>query len=292
MIDLHLHTNHSDGTDTVAELLEKAEQLKLEIISITDHDTVDAYKELENSEIRNKFSGQILPGVEIKAIYDYHYIEVLGYGIDTNKIKIYKCDNLQELMLEHFKQIANKYGIKYDKNLKIGKENIRKWASFTFAENILKNKENIDKLEKLGEKELTEANFCRKCETNEKSIFYFDASKFVRDINDVINDIHDAGGLAFFAHAYEYRFEDTKKEIENIIKTTSIDGFECQHSIYSQEQKEEIIQLCQKYNKYMSGGSDYHAKNKPDIQLGTGKNNNLHLEKEFVENWIKLLPKI
>ena len=57
MIDLHLHTNHSDGTDTVAELLEKAEQLKLEIISITDHDTVDAYKELENSEIRNKFCG-------------------------------------------------------------------------------------------------------------------------------------------------------------------------------------------------------------------------------------------
>ena len=59
MIDLHLHTNHSDGTDTVAELLEKAEQLKLEIISITDHDTVDAYKELENSEIRNKFCGQM-----------------------------------------------------------------------------------------------------------------------------------------------------------------------------------------------------------------------------------------
>ena len=51
MIDLHLHTNHSDGTDTVTELLEKAEQLKLEIISITDHDTVEAYKYLENSEI-------------------------------------------------------------------------------------------------------------------------------------------------------------------------------------------------------------------------------------------------
>ena len=41
----------------------------------------------------------------------------------------------------------------------------------------------------------------------------------------------------------------------------------------------------------MSGGSDYHAYNKPDIQIGTGRNN-LHIEKEFVENWIKLLPKI
>lgn len=291
MIDLHLHTNHSDGTDTVTELLEKAEQLKLEIISITDHDTVEAYKELENSEIRNKFSGEILPGVEIKAIYDNHNIEVLGYGINANNIKIYKCDNLQEKILEHFKQVADRYEIKYDKDLKLNKENNRIWASFTFAENILQNKENLLRLEELGVKKLTEANFFRKCESNCNSIFYFDASKYIRDIKDVIQDIHDAGGLAFFAHAYEYRFEDTKKEIENIIKTTSIDGFECQHSIYSEEQKKEIIQLCQKYNKYMSGGSDYHAKNKPDIQIGTGRNN-LHIDKEFVENWIKVLPKI
>ena len=291
MIDLHLHTNHSDGTDTVTELLEKTEQLKLEIISITDHDTVEAYKELENSEIRKKFSGKILPGVEIKAIYENHNIEVLGYGINPNNIKIYKCDNLQEKILEHFKQVADRYQIKYDKDLKLNKENNRIWASFTFAENILQNKENLLRLEELGVKELTEANFFRKCESNCNSIFYFDASKYIRDIKDVIQDIHDAGGLAFFAHAYEYRFEDTKKEIENIIKTTSIDGFECQHSIYSEEQKKEIIQLCKKYNKYMSGGSDYHAKNKPDIQIGIGRNN-LHIDKEFVENWIKLLPKI
>lgn len=292
MIDLHLHTNHSDGTDTVSELLEKAEQQKLEIISMTDHDTVSAYKELKNSEIRSKFKGEIITGVELKAIYNNQNIEILGYGIDTEKLKIYKCDNLQEEILEHFKQVAEKYQIKFDKDLKIDKQKNKIFGSFTFAENILKNKENILKLDLLGETELTEDNFFRKCESNPNSIFYFDASKYIRDINDVIKDIHEAGGLAFLAHAYEYRFKDTKKEIENIIKTTSIDGFECQHSIFSEEQKIEIMQLCQKYNKYMSGGSDYHAKNKPDIQIGTGKNNNLHIEKQFVENWIKVLPKI
>ena len=46
MIDLHTHTNHSDGTDSVEELLLNAEKKKLEIISITDHDSVDAYYEL------------------------------------------------------------------------------------------------------------------------------------------------------------------------------------------------------------------------------------------------------
>lgn len=289
MIDLLLHTNHSDGTDTVTELLEKAEQQKLEIISITDHDTLEAYKELENSEIRNKFKGQIITGVELKAIYNNHNIEILGYGIDIQKMKIYKCENLQEKILEHFKKVADKYQIKYDKDLKIDQERSKIFASFTFAENILQYQENISLLDKLGEKELTEDNFFRKCESNPNSIFYFDASKYIRDINDIIKDIHDAGGLAFLAHAYEYRFKDTKGEIENIIKTTSIDGFECQHPIFSEEQKREIIQLCQKYNKYMSGGSDYHAKNKPDIQMGTGKDNNVHIDKQFVENWIKVL---
>lgn len=292
MIDLHLHTNYSDGTDTVLELLEKAEQQKIEIISITDHDTVDAYKELENSEIRNKYKGQIISGVELKAIYNNHNIEILGYGIDTQKIKIHKCENLQEKILEHFKQVAQKYEIKYEENIKIDKQKNKIFASFTFAENILKINENILKLNSLGLTDLTEDNFFRKCESNPNSIFYFDASKYIRNIKDVIQDIHEAGGLAFLAHVYEYRFKDTKSEIENIIKTTSIDGFECQHSIFTEEQKTEIITLCEKYNKYMSGGSDYHAKNKPDIQIGTGKNNNLNIEKQFVENWIKLLPKI
>jgi len=47
MIDLHVHTNHSDGTDSLEELLKNAEKAKLEVISITDHDSIDAYLEIE-----------------------------------------------------------------------------------------------------------------------------------------------------------------------------------------------------------------------------------------------------
>lgn len=292
MIDLHLHTNYSDGTDTVEELLEKAEQQKLEIISITDHDTVEAYKELQNSKIRSKFKGEIITGVEIKAMYNKHNIEILGYGIDIDKININKYDNLQEKILEHLKKIADKYHIRYDKKIKIDKQKSKIFASSTFAQNILENKENISKLELLGENELTKDNFFRKCESNPNSIFYFDASKYISDIQNVIENIHKAGGLAFLAHPYEYKFQNTKSEIENIIKTISIDGFECQHSIFSESQKLEMIEICKKYNKFMSGGSDYHSRNKPKIQIGTGENNNLKIDKEFVENWTKLLQKI
>ena len=61
MIDLHMHTNHSDGTDSVEELLKNAEKQNLELISITDHDQVSAYYELEeNPSLRNLFSGKIM----------------------------------------------------------------------------------------------------------------------------------------------------------------------------------------------------------------------------------------
>lgn len=51
MIDLHTHTRYSDGTDSVAELLSNAESKKLNIISITDHNTALAYNELKKNEL-------------------------------------------------------------------------------------------------------------------------------------------------------------------------------------------------------------------------------------------------
>ena len=55
MIDMHIHTNNSDGTDSVKELLEKAENLKLKYISITDHDTCKSYEELKNIDYSRFF---------------------------------------------------------------------------------------------------------------------------------------------------------------------------------------------------------------------------------------------
>ena len=77
MIDLHLYTKHSDGTDSVTELLENVENANLDIISITDHDSVDAYFELEDENLRKIFSGKIITGVEMKTHYNGIPIEGL-----------------------------------------------------------------------------------------------------------------------------------------------------------------------------------------------------------------------
>ena len=271
MIDLHLHTNHSDGSDTVEQLLQNAENKKLEIISITDHNSVGAYYELEkNPEMRKVFSGKILVGSELKTTYNKVNIEILAYGIDFKKI---------------------------DENiLPIPGDEAKQFAGDVFSEELLKYDENKEIIQEIGVfyhrnsmgKEKNGGPFYRVHESNPDSPFYFDTSKYYKNINELIDDIHHAGWLAFLAHGFEYKFKDTEKTIEEILRTTNIDGAECEYPQFTIEQRQYIKDLCKKYNKFMSGGSDYHALNKPSISMGTGINNNLNIDKKLIEDWINI----
>lgn len=106
------------------------------------------------------------------------------------------------------------------------------------------------------------------------------------DINETIKRIHEAGGLAFLAHCFEYPYKNTCETVEKIINTTDIDGLEAIYPTFSNEQRKEIFEIASKYNKYVSAGSDYHAKNKPHISLGTGIDNNMNVEKSFIKDWV------
>lgn len=290
MIDLHTHTNHSDGTDSVEEILKNAEKNNIEILSITDHDSVGAYFELEKKpNLRKLYNGKIIVGSELKTFYAKIPIEILAYGIDYRKLRIHKYDaeKMQNEIIEKFKKIATEIGLKFDeKELYIDRSNPSKqWASFIFGTEILRYDENKEIIEKLGA--FNPTSFFRVHQSNENSIFYFDETYSSIDINETISRIHEAGGLAFLAHGFIYPFKNKVKTIEEILATTDIDGMECIYTLFSEEEQKVAIDLCKKYNKYMSGGTDYHAKNKPDIMLGSGKNNNVNVKYEIIKNWIE-----
>lgn len=295
MIDLHTHTSHSDGTDSVEELLKNAENQNLEIISITDHDQVGAYYELEsNPELRKLFSGKIIIGSELKTYFDEVPVEVLAYGIDYKKIRIHKIDNekMQKEVLEKAKNIARSLGLKFDEeNTYIDiKDPTKQWAAFSLGNELLKHEENKEIISKIGE--FTATSFFRVHQSNRESPFFIDETYASIDINETIKRIHEAGGLAFLAHGYEYPFKNSNEIIEKILSTTDIDGAECIYPTFSERQVADIINLCKKHNKFMSGGSDYHAKNKPHISLGTGINNNIKVEYQIIKEWADKVIKI
>ena len=82
MLDLHMHTKYSDGTDDVVTILQKAEKMNLKCIAITDHNNCNSYEELENMDIKKYYSGKIIAGIELNTKILNIPIEILGYGVD------------------------------------------------------------------------------------------------------------------------------------------------------------------------------------------------------------------
>lgn len=286
MIDLHTHTNNSDGSLSVEKLLEEAQEKQIDYLSITDHDTVNAYKELP--KYRNRFKGKIIPGIEMKCIYKGVSIEVLGYGIDYKKMSelVQNTTKTQTIILNKLLLIADKLKLKYKKEeMYIDNKNPQKhFAAYVFAKGIINNNENNEKLDCYTK--FNENTFYRIHQSNPNSIFYVEERNIYEDINDAISKIHYCGGLAFLAHGFIYPYEDNKKVMEEILNNTKIDGLECMHSEFTKEEMCIAKSLCKKYTKLKSGGSDYHGTNKKDIKLLTGKNNNLNIENNLINEWI------
>lgn len=288
MIDLHMHTTYSDGSYTVKEILEEAEKRKLDVISITDHDSVDAHNELKTLNVNDYYSGKVITGCEFKCVFSEYKIpiEILGYGFNIQPIKEYLDEttnmNAQEKYLEHLKSIGGNIGLIFNKDISLYR-NKNEYASAVFERELSNNSENIKILEKNNVHITT--NFYRDAQSNPNSIFYIDETKDYKTPKMIIDLIHKAGGLAFLAHPYIYNIDNKLNVIENFVKTYEIDGLECYYSLFSEEETKNLINLCNKYNLLKSGGSDFHGENKPDIQLGIGRGN-LNISKKTIENWI------
>lgn len=291
MIDLHIHTTNSDGTDSVKEILKKAQKLKLDYISITDHDNCDSYDELEQMDIKQIYSGKIIPGIEIKCSYKGRLIEVLGYKINIQKmkdwIKVYYKDKQRDMIQTKY------FNYLYKQCLKIGltmtkKEDIdwnpkKDWASFTIYTDIQKYEINKEKLPQDLWDDFTV--FTKKYCGNPNEDWYIDKSKDYPTLEEAIKAIKDCEGLVFLPHLFIYRWAENKEEfIRELLENYKVDGIECYHSTFNEENIEYLLNLADKRNLFKSGGSDYHGENKPNIELAVGKGN-LKIEALLIEDW-------
>lgn len=291
MIDLHMHSNNSDGNDSVIELLKKAEEKKLTYIAITDHDNCNAYFQLEGIDLKNYYQGNLIPGIEIKCSYGKNLIEVLGYKIDTKKMKqwadeFYKDKSREKLQSKYF-------NIQYEKCLEMGltmnpKEEIdwnpkNDWGSVTIYKELKKHPENEKKVpvDLWADFDAFSKKYCG----NSNYPLYINKTPDYPTTQEAIKAIRSCGGLVFLPHLFIYKWaEDKKKLIDDILDKYEIDGIECMHSSFTEEQIQYLINLCNERHYLKSGGSDYHGINKPNIDMGVGKGN-LQIPEEFVKEW-------
>ncbi|WP_017416537.1 PHP domain-containing protein [Clostridium tunisiense] len=269
MIDLHIHTTTSDGSDEPKDILIKAQQLDLKYISITDHNSLGAYEKLKDINIHNYFQGKLIPGCEFSAVHNGKPIEILGYGIDFDTIAssgLISDANFYERENDYLKkliEICKNLNLKYSNNLSIdGKY---------FATQIIHNdlRKYPENKKHLGTEVYESMNvFYRTCINNVESPFFIDMLKDWFTVEEVAATIKKAGGKSFLAHLYGYYADNYEDFLNSIISLNALDGVECYHSLHSIEKTKQLLNYCKEHNLYACGGSDYHGKLKPSVKMG------------------------
>lgn len=288
MIDLHSHTIYSDGSSSVSELLDEAAKKELSLLSITDHDSVQAYFELLNPNIRNKFAGEILTGVEITTTYNGEIIEVLGYGFDLDTMQCFLKDNVltfEEKQIKEYELIKGQYkkiGVVFNE-VNIIFDPTFESCRQAFAREIKKYSEN-NKFFLNQDTINTNRGFTRNEVHNPKSPLYVNQTSLYPSLKKTIEMIHNSGGLAFLAHTFAYSSNITK-ELLNIINNFELDGLECYYTTFTKEQSDYLTQICKSKGMYKSGGSDFHGIRKKNHNLGIG-NGNLCINESIVNDWV------
>jgi hypothetical protein len=244
--DLHIHSNYSDGSDTIDELARNIKQAKIDVFSLTDHDTVAGCKEM-----KKLFNSGFISGVEL----------TLGYGIDEENKQllslIEKGNQLRKSKLEtRIKYLDETWNIKLTKN-ELNWLYSRKSVVKTHLANILVSRglasDNISAMRKY-------LDGCKSGDT-----------RFTGE--EAINAIKASGGVPVWAHPLggEGEVHISGNEFLSkitIMKSFGIEGLECYYSRYDRDEIEFLVKCANEYGLLISGGSDYHGKNKT-IELST-----------------------
>ena len=290
MIDLHIHTTYSDGECSVEDILSRAERMGLEIIAITDHNTIDAHMQIcEDSNIKNLFSGKIITGIEIATIYNGEAIEILGYNFDINRLNNFLIENnilfadymvaKHKCWVDHLLQL----GFVLDDKYLVYDHRYPSEAVYLY-EGICKHSENF-KLMNFPESKTSLTCFARNELYNPKSPLYLDMTSIHPPMQDVIDAIHNSGGVAFLAHPYVYS-NNIIDSLDKMLDSCTLDGIECYHSAFTSEQIGYLLNVCCKRKLLICGGSDFHGKIKPGVELGVGKGN-LNIPMSICLEWLK-----
>ncbi len=272
-IDLHVHTNFSDGTDSPEDIIKKAEIIGLNTIAITDHETIDGLSKVKESKVN------IISGVEISAKWEKIKVNNNESGIHVLFYFVKAKTDLHDLLkkIRDEKKLRNLEIINKLKNLDIELdiEEIQK------NENQVLGRPHIAKLMVDGGyvDSITEA-FNRFLGNGKPA--YTDLHQI--SISKLLEVAKDSKVISILAHPHTL---DPKKNMLinrqwinkdlasnlNELKRMGLDGVETYYSSYDDPTRKQLSKLAMETGLLETGGSDYHGDMKPGLSLGTGWEN-------------------
>ena len=292
IIDLHMHTNNSDGTLSPKEVIDEAKKNGVSVISITDHDTIDAYTD-ELFEYAKSKNIELITGIEVSTKSHGVGIHVLGYNIDIHnnefRDNLFKLRNIRHKYLHDVGEKLEELG--YVLNVK-ELDKIKSVTKAHIALDIVNNPVNREKLLRDFNKVPNKGEFIETI-MNEGCPAY--VKKEVVTPSDAAKIIRQAGGKVVLAHPVAYIHQDNLKDndILEIIKEMNAYGIEANYMFYDTERNkfdevEKWNKIARENNLLATIGSDFHNKEDNHRMIGL-INENIHLTDAQIDKIIKSL---
>ncbi|MBR4950670.1 MAG: PHP domain-containing protein [Clostridia bacterium] len=260
-IDLHTHSNCSDGSMTPTELVAHAASRGLKAIALSDHDTVAGIDEAIKAG--EEYGVEIVPAIEFSVQSDTE-THILGFFIDHKHPKLFEAlENINKTRWERTVNTCNNlrnlgFDVTIEEALELAPSGLIGRAHFA---KILANKGYTSSVKEGFDKYLA----------NGKPAY--DGTQYLTAA-DAVKLIREIGGLSFVAHPHLIRLDDAKlREFLTELKNEGLCGIEGYYNEYSEEMQVYFQSVAKELGLEICGGTDYHAKMKPHIEIGIGQGN-------------------
>lgn len=280
-IDLHVHSCYSDGSLTPSELVSLACSYGLSAFALTDHDTTDGIDEAIRAS--ESTSLEVVPGIEFSTRYMHRDIHVLGYYMDYHALSFRQT--LQDFL--DARDIRNRQMC----------ERIREYTGFPISMDILTSSYPDAVITRAHMAAwLVAQNFAETRQIAFDKYLGEHAPCFVPKSEvtpaDAIRLILDHGGIPVLAHPLLYAL--SKKQLHQLLKElkeAGLMGIEAVYVLNRQADETFVRSLAKTYGLIITGGSDFHGANKPNIELGTGIQASLSVSYELLETMKAAKPR-
>ena len=265
MVDLHVHSNCSDGTYSVRELVDYAIEKGLAAFALTDHDTVDGLDEIleyaKELEAKGVKVPEVIPGIEFSTEYHGKDVHIVGLYIDYhNERFVQKVAEFADGRVARNQKMCGKLqeaGIHITYELLLEE----------FPDCVITRAHYVRYLLNHGYTKSMQEAFDRYI--GDYAPCFVPREKVTPP--DVIQLILEAGGIPVLAHPILYHLSDANLDtLVKECKEAGLIGIEAIYSTYNSAEERQIRKLADKYHLLISGGSDFHGSNKPGLDLGIG----------------------
>jgi predicted metal-dependent phosphoesterase TrpH len=265
MIDLHVHSYVSDGSNSPAEIIKMAYEKKIKAIALTDHDSVEGILEAEKEA--EKYEVDFLKGIEISVDYGQgNLLHILGIGIDPSNEEFQKA--YKKMKSSREEGLDRVIGILKKQGIAITFEDLKKYAVGKYLD-----RQAIPKY-------FVANKIC--CTVPEVWQRYLDPIPYGKgellDPEETISIIKSSGGLSFLAHIHkrigflQYNQDEKEQNIKHLI-ALGLDGIERYYPTFTDEDVKYVDYLINKFKLIPTGGTDFHGGNRPEVSLGEAPNN-------------------